>query len=173
MLDPTMVDGDAVDAEIVSLLDTIARQESDNLLVQTAGQKLEAFGAEVPARVALRNPDNLRAAIGISFIVMLVVNAVTFFVGLIAMVWPVPVDADGRRPGVAGSVVVWLLLTAGMAIALIIGFLGFIGHNSPPPVGWTFGANLPAMLGTALYVSVAVVAVFRTRKRLRVASATQ
>lgn len=165
-IDATIIENAGARSELVALLQRIARQEKDNAVVQAAGRTLEALGAEVPVRVALRNADNQRGAMMIAYLAMLAGNTLLFFVGLAAIAWPVPPDAQGKTPGVAGWMVTWLLLSAAMGIALTIGFVGFIGHTSAPPVGWTFGALMPAVIGTVVYVTVAVAAVRRTRRHL-------
>ena len=155
-IDTRTLGGDAAEQEVVSLLLDIARNERDNLLVQTAGKKLDELGVKVPFRVALRNTDNIRTALGVSFLLMLAINSVTFFAGLAAIM----IRSDRRSGGrTVGALVLWILLSLGVLFALGIGFLGFIGHNSAPPVGWTLGANMPALFATVFYVVIAVIGV--------------
>ena len=144
-------DGDPLTPEVADLLENIARHDDSTLLVQSAGRVLKAHGATTPMRVTLTDRDFQGAVLGFVFLAMLVINAITFIVGMIsAMTMP-----GGSTKVVVGRLFLWTFLSFGMLVVLVLGFVGFIGHNSAPPPSYSLAMNIPAYIGTVIYVSVA------------------
>jgi len=144
-------DGEPLSPEVADLLESIARHDDSIRLVQSAGRALKAHGASTPARVTLTDPKLQGSVLAFVFVVMLAVNIIAFVAGLIsAMVTP-----GGTSKGVVGRLFLWSFLTIGMIGVLLFGLVGFIGHNSAPPLHTAVGMNFPAFIGTAIYVSIA------------------
>ena len=144
-------DGEPLNPEVADLLENIARHDDSTLLVQSAGRVLKTHGATTPVRVTLTDRDFQGTVLWFVFLAMLVINAITFIVGLFsAMTVP-----GGRPKVVVGRLFAWAFLSFGMLVVLSLGFFGFIGHNSAPPPSTSLALNVPAYIGTAIYVSVA------------------
>ena len=163
-----LVTGGRTDAtpEVQELLQKVARESKDHAVVQSAGRALTALGIDPPARVALTNRNNQSTMLFAVFAAMLLINSIAFLMGTSAILAP-PAERerdaqDGARP--VFRLVTWLLASTGMAILLVAAFIGFIGHNSAPPPAWTLGWNLPAYIGTALYVTAAYSIWTRSRR---------
>jgi hypothetical protein len=137
--------------DVAELLDNIARNDRSTLLVQAAGNALNTHGASTPLRVTLTDRKFQGSLVGYIFLTMVALNTITFFAGMISAL----MTPRGTAKGVIGRLVLWSLLTVGVIAALLIGLVGFIGHNSAPPPATSLAMNIPAIGATAIYVAVA------------------
>jgi hypothetical protein len=140
--------------EVEESLLEITRNSKENSVVQAAGRVLEAYAVKPPMRVALKNRDNQSTALFIVFGAMLLLNILAFMVGIYAKSNIPKLDADGNVTGTRRVVpmMIWLFASAIMAILLVGALVGFIGHNSAPPPGYSFSWNVPAYIGTTIYL---------------------
>jgi hypothetical protein len=132
----------------------ITRHSKDNGVVQEAARVLEAYDVKPPMRVALKNRDNQSTALFIVFGAMLLLNFLAFLVGIYARSDIPKLDADGNVTGArrVGPMLIWLFVSAIMAILLVGALVGFIGHNTGPPPGYSLMWNIPAYIGTTIYL---------------------
>ncbi len=148
-------DNDArLSPEVEKSLLEIARNSKENIVVQAAGRVLDAYDVELPMRVALKNRDNQSAALSIVFGAMLLLNSLALMVGIYTKSNIPELGADGNVTGKrrATPIMIWLFASAIMAILLVVALAGFIGHNSAPSPGYSFSWNLPAYIGTTIYL---------------------
>lgn len=140
--------------EVKKSLLEIARDSRQNSVVQAAGRVLEAYAVKPPLRVALKNRDNQSTALSVLFGVMLLLNSLAFLLGLFAKLNIPKLDADGNvtKTRRVVPVLIWLFASAVMAVLLVGALIGFIGHNSAPPPGYSFLWNVPAYIGTTIYI---------------------
>jgi energy-converting hydrogenase Eha subunit A len=138
-------------------LKEVARSSDDYYLVQYAGSALQAWGISPPLRVAFRNRDNQSMALFVILIALVIVNLVAGVAALVS-IFRLPIAAvdKGRRTAIrVGMVAGLVVLSAGMLVLLGAGVIGFMGHNSAPSPKASLLWNIPAYIGTVIYVSLA------------------
>ncbi|MDJ0807389.1 MAG: hypothetical protein QNJ78_11200 [Gammaproteobacteria bacterium] len=162
----------ALSAAAEASLKKAARDADDYYVIQHAGEALEAWGANVPLRVFLTKRKHQTTALYVLLITITLTNLGAGFATFISLAG---MPLQSRHSGLkrTGLIVGWLLLSAGMVVLLLVGLLGFFGHNRPPKPNETLIFNIPAYLGTVVYLGLAWLAWRRYRHTSsRISSAT-
>ena len=126
---------------------------SDYGIVDATRRTLMAWHVEVPMMVQLKTKANHAKALFVVLVVFALVDFTVFF-GVLFRLLTAPLR-DGtsvvRRAWIA---VGWLALSVGMLALLAFAVLGFLGHNAIPDPRDTLILQIPAYVGTAVYLIV-------------------
>ena len=135
-------------------LKEVARKADDYYLVQSAGDTLKSWDIRPPLRVALRKRENQSMALFSILVGLIIINIFAIVTALIGISrYPLKIEEKGKRTIVRSAMFSgWFVMTTGIIVLLAAGGIGFLGHNSLPSPTATLLWNLPAYLGTVVYV---------------------
>jgi membrane protease YdiL (CAAX protease family) len=135
-------------------LKEVARKADDYYLVQSAGDTLKSWDIRPPLRVALRKRENQSMALFSILVGLIFINLFAIVTALIGISkYPLKIEEKGKRTIVRSAMFSgWFVMTIGILATLAAGAIGFLGHNSLPSPTATLLWNLPAYLGTVVYV---------------------
>ena len=131
-----------------------AQTTSDYQLINAVQSALTAWRIKVPMTVHLKSKSTHSKALFGLLILCTVINL------LVCLVVLVRIFTAPRREGagVAKRIYMalgWLLLSVGMLVLLAFAVIGFLGHNSLPSPRDTLMVQIPAYIGTVVYLIIA------------------
>ena len=157
-------------SDLPSELRQIISNEDHYYLIQSAASVLAALGESKPLKAVLSNRNNQSRALFIFWLALVLAFIVCFPVGIRLLVL-MPLSNISPKQAVLLKVFrvsVWSALSFGVGVALLIGFIGFMGHNNAPPLTESLKMNYIAYAAMSIYLVTFVWILRRVRAARRI-----